>query len=370
VTGVIPPVVNILYDGHVFRWQKGTGGVSRYFHAIISRLPRDWVPTLLGVDAGAGHLPAHPQLATSPLSAFRPRRLSQPLKRAYWKLRLLRSANLVHPTYYNLTGGLTFSDIKCPVVVTAHDFIAATYPKLEDGAEATIRSQREAFLAATHVVCVSRFTEQDLLDRYPQMAGKTTVIHHGSSFPICTESQPNAIFEKPTFLFIGNRATYKNFPLLLRAFAKACQFHPAIRLRVVGAPLSMEEKWQVYFLGVMDRVDSSVYPNESSLQDLYRQSVALLYPSRHEGFGIPPLEAMACGTIAVASNTTSLPEVVGDAGILLDPTDEDLWADWILQIARQQIARDDLLEKGRKRAGLLSWERSAKRHVELYRQLA
>lgn len=359
--------MNLAYDGHIFRWQR-VGGVSRYFREIISRLPPDWSPTILG-EADPRNLPQHPHLVASGMSTMRPRSLSQPLKTWWWKKHHLKRARLFHPTYYGLTGGMRYDEIPCPVVVTVHDLIAATYPQLEDSAAGTMRAMRESLSCAAHAICVSRATERDLLEHFPHIAGKTSVIYHGTSFAVATAPPPNTIFETPTFLFVGRRATYKNFPLLLRAFAKACQSHSTMRLCAAGGPLSEEEKWQIHFLGISDRIDSAPFPSEEKLAQLYRSSVALLYPSRHEGFGIPPLEAMACGTLAVTSNTTSLPEVVGDAGIMLDPTDESAWTECMLAIARNAIARTELLERGRRRAIELSWEASAAAHVVQYERL-
>ncbi len=359
--------MKIVFDGHIFRWQQ-IGGVSRYFREIIQRLPADWEPSVLG-EARSERLPAHPRLHASPLSPVRPRSLTQPLCRRWWKWRHLRPAQVVHPTYFNLTGGLSYADFRCPVVITVHDMIAARYPDLEDNAAPTTRDLTAAAQAASHAICVSKATETDFLERHPHLQGRTTVIHHGSSFPVEEVDAGPGIFERPTFLFVGRRATYKNFLLLLRAFAKACKTNPNLRLCTAGAPLTEEERWQIHFLGLTDRVVSHRNPSEAELQQLYRSSVALLYPSRHEGFGIPPLEAMACGTLPVTSNTTSLPEVMGDAGIMLDPTREDDWADCMLAIAGQKVPRAELLARGRRRARELTWAESARRHVETYRLL-
>lgn len=360
--------MHVLYDGHIFRWQKA-GGISRYFRELIARLPPEWVPTLLGVEPGPIPLPRHPRLATSPLSSLRPRRFSQQVKCAWWRSSHLRGADLFHPTYYTLTGGLKFSDFSCPIVVTVHDLIGATYPHLEANSREIVARQREAIRHAAHVVCVSHATERDLLRLVPEAAGKTSVIHHGSSFPVTHEPQPDDIFDSPTFLFVGGRATYKNFLFLLRAFSRACREHPKIRLHIAGPPLTEDERWQIHLTGLTDRITSSVYPDEATLYELYRRSVAFLYPSRHEGFGIPPLEALACGTLVLCSNVTSLPEVVGDAGIMLDPADEDAWAHRILQVANQQVNRAELITRGLAHASQLTWEKSAHAHIALYRAL-
>jgi glycosyltransferase involved in cell wall biosynthesis len=358
--------MKILYDGHMFRWQT-YGGISRYFSELVSRLPADWEPVFLGVDR---NLPRHPQLQSSPVSSIRPRRFTQPLKVSYWRLRHFRNAQIFHPTYYHLMGGLRYTDVKGALVITVHDMIHWRYRDFMEDAERTVKTQRDAVIRADRVICVSRATEEDLIDCIPEAAGKTCVIHHGSSFPV-QRSQPSiAALERPMFLFVGGRGSYKNFLFLLRAFADACQLCPTICLHIAGPALSPEEHWQLHFLGIADRIQATTYPDEATLRSLYQTSVALLYPSCHEGFGIPVLEAMACGAIAVTSNTTSLPEVVGDAGIMLDPTDQSAWTDCIVQIASGGLDRQLIIERGEKRVRTFSWETSAATHVELYRQLA
>lgn len=359
--------MNIAYDGHIFRWQR-TGGISRYFHEIITRLPRDISALVIGTDADS-HLPAREGLKVSRRSAMRPRKWSQPVKSWWWRQKVLRDCDVIHPTYYDLSGGLSYSDLTEGVVVTVHDFIAARYPHLEPNSAHTISIQAAAVRRADHVICVSQATQRDLLEFFPDKAGRSSVIYHGSSFPVAERAADGEIFERPTFLCVGRRATYKNFFFLLRAFAKACSVNPLIRLYTAGPALSEEELWQLHFLGIHDRVVAHQNPSEAELRHLYRSSVALLYPSRHEGFGIPPLEAMACGTLAVTANTTSLPEVVADAGIMLDPAREDQWAECILAIAGQKVPRTELVERGLRRARELTWADSARRHVEIYRKL-
>jgi glycosyltransferase involved in cell wall biosynthesis len=153
-------------------------------------------------------------------------------------------------------------------------------------------------------------------------------------------------------------------------FARACESNPGIRLQVAGAPLTTEERWQIQMLGISDRVEAVTYPDEQQLISLYRSSVALVYPSLHEGFGIPPLEAMACRTLAITSNTTSLPEVMGDSGIMLDPTRELDWVECILKTARGGGDRDLMIDRGLERVRMFSWEKTVEQHLEVYHRLA
>jgi glycosyltransferase involved in cell wall biosynthesis len=360
--------MKILYDGFVFKMQKA-GGINRYVAEIISGLPADYHPVVTGVEDFGKNAPSHPNLEQSRFTFFRPRRISEKLHDIWWKPRVLASIDLVHPTYYHLSRGYSLSDFKHPMVLTVHDFIYATYPKLTEDSERVIRDQTEAIRRANFLICVSKATENDLLERFPETQGKTSVIYHGPSFEIQPPLQDQAIFENPSFLFVGGRGGYKNFAFLLCAFAKAREVNPRIRLRVAGSPFTSEERWQAHLLGISDQVEEIVYPDEQRLKSLYRSSVALVYPSLHEGFGIPALEAMACRTLAITSNVTSLPEVVGDGGIMLDPTREEDWVDCLLNVAKGGSGRDTIIKRGLERLRLFSWKNSVDRHLEIYRRL-
>jgi len=358
--------MRIFYDGFIYGIQRA-GGINRYFAEIISGLPSDYHPVVAGVRNFGNNAPSHPNLEKCRFKLFRPRRLSAQLRDKWWKPHVLGRIDILHPTYYELTRGFAWADFKCPIVLTVHDFIYSTYSNLIEGSETVISHQSEAIQKADFVICVSKATERDLLERFPEKQGKTSVIYHGSSFEIQPPLTDREIFESPSFLFVGGRSAYKNFAFLLGAFAKASRSNLRIRLRVVGAPFTTDEMWQIHLLGISDRVDLFVYPDEQQLMDLYRSSVALVYPSLHEGFGIPPLEAMACGTLAITGNTSSLPEVVGNGGIMLDPCREDDWVECLLNVAKGGGDRDILLKLGRERVGGFSWKDTVVKHLEVYR---
>jgi glycosyltransferase involved in cell wall biosynthesis len=108
--------------------------------------------------------------------------------------------------------------------------------------------------------------------------------------------------------------------------------------------------------------------NERRLRALYQHSVALAYPSFYEGFGLPLVEAMACGTPVIASNVASMPEVLGDAGILIDPSDEDAWAEAIIGLLGGGETRAHLREAGLRRAAEFTWDRTARLTLDVYRR--
>jgi len=111
------------------------------------------------------------------------------------------------------------------------------------------------------------------------------------------------------------------------------------------------------------------YASDCHLAKLYRCSVAFVYPSLYEGFGIPPLEAMSCGTAVVASNTSSIPEVVGDAGILFDPTSTSDLVDILLNLLENSSKRECLISKGLVRASMFSWDQTIAQTLEVYRSI-
>ena len=359
--------MNILYDGRIFQIQRA-GGINRYFAEIIRALPETWSPTILWARDLGRNAPSHPRLRVSDPFDFRPRRFREAIDRKFRFKPAIARADVLHPTYCELSNGMNLADVTCPLVVTAHDFIVAKYSHLIAGAVQVAQAQYDMMKRADHIVCISKFTEQDLLERIPSAAGKTSVILLGTSFEIREGVASPA--PSPTFLFVGMRRGYKNFSFLLRAFSAACTRHRGLSLKVAGAPFTEDELWEMHFLGLSDKVACVPYPDEAALNRLYRESLALLYPSIHEGFGIPPLEAMACQTLAVTANTTCLPEVVGNGGIMLDPFSESDWTECILQIANAKVDRAQLLKNGTARVKRFSWKKCANEHLALYKRLA
>lgn len=360
--------MNIFYDGLIFQIQKA-GGINRYFADLISGLPPDWRPTLAYYDRRGPYPLRHPNLKTKDWIGFRPRRWAAWLNGRVLQRSEMSKAHLLHPTYYELSNGTHFENFKCPMVLTAYDFVYAKYSKIRAGSEHLIKNQVASIERADHVICISRYTEMDLLDRIPAARGKTSVIHLGIPSEVSEPLTP-APSDERSFLHVGARSGYKNFSFLLRAFAAACSKRYDLRLLVAGAPLTEDELWQAHFLGITERIVPYVYPDEMTLKALYRKSLALLYPSIHEGFGIPPLEAMANKTIAVTANNTCLPEIVGDGGILLDPYAESDWTECILAIAEGKVERGRLIENGLARVKEFPFRKTIEQHIALYKSMA
>jgi glycosyltransferase involved in cell wall biosynthesis len=179
------------------------------------------------------------------------------------------------------------------------------------------------------------------------------------------EKVPNC----PYFLYVGSRVVYKNFDLLLKAFSKIKDMRPGVKLCIVGAKLTDDESKKVAQLGLIGFIEHAGFVTSPHLAKLYRCSLALVYPSKYEGFGLPPLEAMTCRTAVIAANVSSVPEVLGNGGILIDPNSVNELTDAMLLLIDNQSARDKIIENGIKRSQLFSWDTNVNEIVKLYNKL-
>jgi glycosyltransferase involved in cell wall biosynthesis len=322
----------------------------------------------------AVHYPTNPRLQTYYFKrfAFRPGRLSLFCEKLYFKAKMLSPEfKLFHPSIY--TENLAQVSIKryrCPVVITIHDMIEELYPE-SDQYGLRRKQKAEALDVASAVICVSENTKKDLINIYPNIKAPIYVTHLASDLNLGIAYGDAPVPERPYFLHVGYRhAAYKNFNTLLIAFHKIAGACPETILCLVGPPLSSDEEQKISELGLTERVQYLGRPDDYHLSKLYRCSLALVYPSLYEGFGIPPLEAMACGTIPMASNCASLPEVMGDAGILFNPHLPDELAEQMLSVARNEINRDKFVNDGILRSKHFSWENTAAKTATIYRSLS
>jgi glycosyltransferase involved in cell wall biosynthesis len=362
--------VKILYDGQIYADQIA-GGIGRYFTNIIERLPQDAQPTLIASYRRNKNLyPSHPNLHLQEFPDFRPHRIAHKLRGQYFRWRNDRqSFDIFHPTYYYLLSQTAFSRSKHPLVITVYDMIHELFADkmTPDG---TIGNKQAAILAADAIICISKSTKNDLLKYFPAAAPKIVVTYLASEFRQEWGDGDEKTPIQPYFLYVGSRAkAYKNFDTLLLAFAKVISVNSDVLLCVVGAPFNQAEQQQIAELQLTERIQHYQYASDTHLAKLYRCSVAFVYPSLYEGFGIPPLEAMACGTVVVAANSSSIPEVVGDAGILFDPQSVNDLADISIELLDAPSKRDRLIIKGFDRNQQFSWDKTAAQTVEVYRSL-
>lgn len=360
--------MRIFYDGFVYQLQSA-GGVNRYFANIIGHLPADCTPLLTTCERRAVNYPAHQNLRVYKFSWGRPRRVTHRAEKYFFRfVTSVVDFDVAHPTYYSLLTRQELGAYRRPVVLTVWDMIHELFPEhFFDSAEVA-RQKRKAVEAAQAIICISENTKKDLLERYPLQEGRVSVTHLASEIDASLSHGPEPVPARPYFLHVGARAGYKNFGCLLAAFARVSSLRRDFQLCVVGPSFDAGEERAIAEIRLTGRVEHYGQVSDAHLAKLYRCSVALVYPSLYEGFGIPLVEAMACGTAVVASNRSSLPEVLGGAGLLFDPAADDL-ADLLLSLIDDPAERERLVALGRERAREFSWDDTVAQTLDVYRSV-
>jgi glycosyltransferase involved in cell wall biosynthesis len=257
------------------------------------------------------------------------------------------------------------------VVATHHDCTVERFPDLFPNAQQNIRFKRRLYAEADAIICVSESSRQDLLAFYGVDRAKTRVIHHGlQRLPgsVAAAVQLRARVPEEYLLFVGSRAPYKNFDNLLRAF-RTTRLHESMLLLVVGGgPLTPKEQALAKALEVENSL--VVFPRmaDALLAEAYAAATLLVYPSWWEGFGFPPLEAMAAGCPALVSNTSSLPEICRDAPFYFDPQDQGALERALLEATNDEAARRRARERGTQVAAQYNWQKCGDQTLALYRE--
>jgi glycosyltransferase involved in cell wall biosynthesis len=260
-----------------------------------------------------------------------------------------------------------------PLVVTLHDFtpviVPGVMPSAAKRAIYTVLNARTARIADA-IVVPSRCTADDVTTRYPAARDKVWItpeaVDYFSSAAIGTI--PEGLVPKGGryILSMGCTKASKDLPTLLSAFAIIAESDPGIELLLVGG--ANEDYVDTYLDGPhRSRVRFTGRVTDAELRGLYAGSAAFAFPSLYEGFGLPPLEAMAFGTPVVVARAASLPEVVGDAALLFEPGDAAGLSAALQQVLSDAALRDRLVLSGRARVAEFSWARTAELTVEAYR---
>lgn len=274
--------------------------------------------------------------------------------------------------YKNLKSSLLFSPLpeaplysNCRFVVTSFDMIPLRFAKGFSPLTAYHRYYTPQVLKqAQHIICISQTTAKDITDFYQIPASKITAI------PLAHDRTHFLPLNLPTsnyFLYIGRQDPYKNIQRLISAFAALpnCKDYELWLVGPIDSRYTPTLKVQVAELGVTNQVKFLDYVPYSELPKIINQAIALVFPSLWEGFGLPVLEAMACGTPVITSNLSSLPEVAGDAAILIDPYNIGEITEAMQAIATNSELRSRLSSQGITHSQQFSWEKTGKATAEV-----
>jgi glycosyltransferase involved in cell wall biosynthesis len=295
-----------------------------------------------------------------------------------WEIaRLARHAQLLHSPHYNAS--LLY---RGKLVVTIHDLIHLTDPTFRRTLAARFYARPMFHLVARRADCIiadSEFTKQQIVEHLAVSPSKVSVAYLGASERFSPHDHDEAFLRvssllgvtRPYLLFVGNLKPHKNVKTLIQAFAQISAHRDSdLQLAILGD----DRKWKADLvdesisLGLSERV---IFVPHVTLEDLpwvYAAAEMLVMPSSIEGFGLPVLEAMACGTPVVCSRAASLPEVAGDAAEYFEPASVEDLAMAIERVLRSSQFQATLRSKGLERAKLFSWEQFARRHCEVYRE--
>ncbi|MFA6082390.1 MAG: glycosyltransferase family 1 protein [Patescibacteria group bacterium] len=263
-------------------------------------------------------------------------------------------------------------------IVTIHDTISLFYTDIPFvSRQYYAKWMPFSYNYGDHFITISNHSKKDIMERMHIPADKITVTYEAADerfrLPVSADKKHEVCAKygiKPPFLLdVGTLNPRKNLEFLIKAFAKSIK-HLDKPYQLV---LTGKKGWHydqlfklVEDLGLNDRVIFTGYVDDDDKPALYHASTMFVFPSVYEGFGLPPLEAMTCGVPVISSNTSSLPEVVGDGGISLDPHDEAEWVKSIIEVLSHEKLHHDLSERAAKQAAKFSWDRCAKETLAVY----
>jgi len=374
--------MKIAFDHQAFTLQK-TGGISRYFCRLADRLTRAGNRSVNKVNVGIfAPVYRNQYLRTVPQAIVHGYGVSDyPRKTATLCVNANRfiarhlikkwQPDIVHETYFS---SKKIAPAGCAVVLTIFDMISELDLVAKGCSKQDLKTTDKYLSVARsdHVICISESTKQDLIDLFEISASKVSVVHLACD-PVedaeaCTTQASN---QRPYLLYVGLRGGYKNFNGLLRAISSSPNIMKEFDLIAFGGnPFNTEEQHLIKALGFGVGQIKQIGGEDAVLNRLYKKAAALVYPSIYEGFGLPPLEAMSHQCPVISSDTSSMPEIIAQAGQYFDPHSLDSMTAAIEAVVLSSSRRQELILLGMARQKQFTWERCAQETLSVYRTVA
>ncbi|MDZ4671795.1 MAG: glycosyltransferase family 1 protein [Phototrophicales bacterium] len=361
-------------------YEQGAG-IGRTVRGLVSALATIDTTTDYRLFVAGANIETLPSIL-APNFAYRPSRISPKWWARIWhrvqipyaienilgKISLYHATDFVLPPIHKKTKSL----------VTIHDL---SFVRVPETASPSLKKYLDvvvprSIMRATHIHAVSEATRQDIITLYNTPPSKISVIfnalepHFKPTPPTAELFTKYAIPSVPYIVTVGTVQPRKNYSRLVKALVQLRKHHD-MHLVVAGGRGWLEDEFYATIrdTGMTDNVHVTGFVADSDLPALYSGAICMAFPSVYEGFGIPPLEAMACGVPVVSSNTSSLPEVVEEAALLIDPYSVDDIHNALERVITDQELRDTLITRGFIQAKKFTWEKSAHQLHHLYRQL-
>jgi glycosyltransferase involved in cell wall biosynthesis len=373
--------MRIAFDHQAFCLQK-TGGISRYYCRLAEELlylkDQSEVDLNIGIFAP---LYRNQYLSQAPQKIVH----GYAVKNYPPKLQNLFAASnntvakhmikgwcpdLVHETYYSAK---RLGPLSCRTVLTVFDMIAElTEPNFKQNpSEFKKTNKYMAVMRADHIICISEHTRKDLIELFEVPANKISVVYLGCDEKKDFSEVPRTqSFERPYLFYVGLREGYKNFNNLLYAVARSPRLKKELDLIAFGGgAFSRAEQALFKELGFDAKQLRHLSGDDKILNRLYSNAAALVYPSIYEGFGLPPLEAMAHFCPVVSSNSSCMPEIIGEAAEFFNPHSVDNMTTAIESVVFSDTRKNELLRLGQERIKLFNWQRCAQETFAFYSRI-
>jgi glycosyltransferase involved in cell wall biosynthesis len=229
-------------------------------------------------------------------------------------------------------------------------------------------TKHKTILASNKIVAISQSTKNDIIKIIGLQEEKIDVIHLASSLRYNPEKDQNTW--RDYIFYVGDRGGYKNFIPFVKSISHLLKKYKLSLICAGANQFTWKERFLIYQLGISKFVKHIPIQGESHLASLYKHALFFVFPSLYEGFGIPLLESMNIGCPVVCSNTSSFPEVAGDAALYFDSNAVDSISSAIQRMIESDSLRKELSEKGKIQSQKFSWEKTSQKHLELYKKLS
>lgn len=378
--------MRILFDHQAFDMQTH-GGVSRCFYELKKHLPVDFHPTISVKETNNVYLQAdgikpfgskYDSFIKRGYFPFKGRLFTlynYLFDKSYWNneknkflaIEMLKSQKFdcFHPTFFD-DYFLQYLGNK-PFVLTIHDMIPELFPDYFSCDNYQIIKKKKLAPIADAIIAPSENTKNDIIKLLNIPEEKIHVIHHGFNNLKLSDDQP--IYDN-YFLYVGSRYNYKNFKKLIISIEPFLKDYPNVKLVCTGQPFKEDEITLFKTLDIQPSIIHHFAYNDDVLCNLYKNSIAFIYPSEYEGFGIPILEAYSCQCPVLLNKKSCFPEIAGNSSLFFRFEDNDLIEkmEYLLHISQE--SRQEIITKQKERLNLYSWEKAAFKLSQVYKKIA
>ena len=363
--------MKIIFDHQIFS-QQAYGGISRYFYELSKKLIDSGNSVEIRAPLYVSKLfqqndinrPQGIYIPKIPRTAGLMKSINNFL--SSFSIRNTNNVEVYHETYFTKADNCPKSAAR---IVTVYDMIHERFPESLKPGDRISDIKKFSLNRSDHIISISNNTREDLIDFFNIRPEKISVVHLGYMHREII--RPHIIkLPKPYLLYVGDRGGYKNFSGLITAYANSAPLRDELNLICFGGgKFKMDELNLISHLGLEKSKVMQQSGDDDLLGYIYANATAFVYPSLYEGFGIPPLEAMSYGCPVVCSETSSIPEVVGDASEFFDPHSIDSISNAIENVVYNDPKRQELIKKGYGQAKLFSWGKCAADTLNVYKEV-